>query len=135
MANTHAFFSGVTIDGAADWTAQFLVNDAPKTATEAGKTLISAEVGWPSAAISGGSLTLNGSIASLDNTQKFIEYVGVSFDGLNLALTTSTAPSCVPRTRTSLTKTRRVLATFTLSSSMRSTSGCFYSTSHIPDPL
>lgn len=75
MANTHAFFSGVTIDGAADWTAQFLVNDDPKTATEAGKTLISAEVGWPSDAISGGSLTLNGSIASLENTQKFIECV------------------------------------------------------------
>lgn len=77
MANTHAFFSGITIDGAADWTAQFLVNDEPSTATQAGKTLISAEVGWPSAAISGGSLTLNGSIASLDNMQKFIEYVGL----------------------------------------------------------
>ena len=66
MANTHAFFSGVTIDGAAQWTAQFLVNDEPKAATEAGKTLISAEVGWPSDAISGGSLPkqLNGLIGN-----------------------------------------------------------------------
>ena len=83
MANTHAFFSGVTIDGAAQWTAQFLVNDEPKAATEAGKTLISAEVGWPSDAISGGSLTLNGSIASLENTQKFIEYVHSVFTALS----------------------------------------------------
>jgi len=75
MANTHAFFAGVTIDGAADWIAQYLVNDEPRFVAQASNkpTLINAEVGWPTDAIAGGDLTANGSAASLVNTQKFLD--------------------------------------------------------------
>jgi exo-beta-1,3-glucanase (GH17 family) len=75
MANTHAFFSGINIDGAADWIAQYLINDEPRFVAQASNkpTLLNAEVGWPSNAMAGGDLTLNGSIASLPNLQKFLD--------------------------------------------------------------
>ncbi len=55
MANSHPFFSGVTVDGAAAWTAQYLIDQEPHFATDAGKPLYSAEIGWPTDAIAGGS--------------------------------------------------------------------------------
>jgi exo-beta-1,3-glucanase (GH17 family) len=73
MANTHPFFSGVTIDGAAQWTSEYLVDQEPHYATDANKTLYSAEIGWPTDAIAGGSLNLNGSIASVPNTQILLD--------------------------------------------------------------
>jgi exo-beta-1,3-glucanase (GH17 family) len=73
MANSHPFFSGVTVDAAADWTASYLVTEEPRFATAAGKELYSAEIGWPTDAMAGGSLTLNGSIASIPNAQTLID--------------------------------------------------------------
>lgn len=75
MANTHAFFSGINIGGAADWIAQYLVHDEPRFVAQASNkpTLLNAEVGWPSDAIAGGDLTLNGSIASVPNLQMFLD--------------------------------------------------------------
>jgi hypothetical protein len=72
MANTHPFFSGVTIEGAAQWTAEYLIDQEPSYATQAGKTLYSAEIGWPTDAIPG-DLTANGSIASIGNTQILLD--------------------------------------------------------------
>ena len=54
-------------------TAQYLIDEQPKFATAAGKTLLSAEIGWPTDAMAGGSLTLNGSIASIPNAQKLLD--------------------------------------------------------------
>lgn len=73
MANTHPFFSGVTVEGAAQWTAQYLIDQEPHFATDAGKTLYSAEIGWPTDAMAGGSLSANGSIASIPNTQTLLD--------------------------------------------------------------
>lgn len=89
MANSHPFFSGVTVDGAADWTAQYLIDQEPRYATQAGKPLYSAEIGWPTDAMAGGSfsavvvvviltltagsLTLNGSVASIPDAQTLID--------------------------------------------------------------
>ncbi|KAG8816589.1 hypothetical protein FRC18_000918, partial [Serendipita sp. 400] len=73
MANTHPFFSGINIEGAADWTAQYLIDQEPRYATAAGKTLLSAEIGWPTDAMEGGSLSSNGSIASIPNTQLLLD--------------------------------------------------------------
>ncbi|PVG00457.1 glycoside hydrolase [Serendipita vermifera] len=73
MANTHPFFSGINIEGAADWTAQYLIDEEPRYATAAGKTLYSAEIGWPTDAMAGGSLTLNGSAASIPNAQTLLD--------------------------------------------------------------
>ncbi|CAG7848338.1 Putative glucan endo-1,3-beta-glucosidase btgC; AltName: Full=Endo-1,3-beta-glucanase btgC; AltName: Full=Laminarinase btgC [Serendipita indica DSM 11827] len=76
MANSHPFFSGVTIDGAAIWTAEYLVNEQPHFATDAGKLLLSSEVGWPTDAMATtdpAGLTLNGSIASTANLQTMLD--------------------------------------------------------------
>ncbi|CAG8671531.1 16683_t:CDS:2, partial [Acaulospora colombiana] len=73
MANTHPFFSGINIEGAADWTAQYLIDEEPRYATAAGKTLYSAEIGWPTDAMAGGSLTLNGSAASIPDAQVLLD--------------------------------------------------------------
>lgn len=73
MANSHPFFSGVTAAGAAAWTAQYLIDQEPHFATDAGKPLYSAEIGWPTDAMAGGSLTLNGSAASIPNAQDLLD--------------------------------------------------------------
>jgi hypothetical protein len=50
-----------------------MIDQEPRYATQAGKTLYSAEIGWPSNAMAGGDLTLNGSIASIPNTQTLLD--------------------------------------------------------------
>lgn len=75
MANVHAFFSGVSIADAAAWTYNYLNTDTPSIALKAANhpALYAAEVGWPSAAEPNGSLTLNGSDASMTNMQTFLD--------------------------------------------------------------
>jgi hypothetical protein len=73
MANSHPFFSGATIDAAAQWTAEYVVDQPPMYATQAGKTLYNSEIGWPTDAIAGGDLSANGSIASIPNTQILLD--------------------------------------------------------------
>lgn len=75
FANNHPFFSGVTIQGAAQWTDNYLQTDTPSVALRAANrpTVWQGEVGWPYTAIAGGSLTLNGSAASAANMQIMLD--------------------------------------------------------------
>jgi hypothetical protein len=49
-----------------------MVDQPPMYATQAGKTLYSSEIGWPTNAIAG-DLSANGSIASVANTQILLD--------------------------------------------------------------
>jgi len=75
MANVHPFFSGVGINLAAGWTYEYLETDTPASAKLATNKppIYEAEVGWPGGAFANGSLTLNGSDASLANMQSFLD--------------------------------------------------------------
>jgi hypothetical protein len=71
MANVHPFFAGVNIEDAAGWTWEYLETDTPSVALRASNrpTLYASEIGWPSDAAQNGSLTLNGSSASIEHLQ------------------------------------------------------------------
>jgi exo-beta-1,3-glucanase (GH17 family) len=75
MANDHPFFSGITIDQAAVWAWEYIETNTPALVNQATNhpTLYQGEVGWPSTAIPGGSLSLNGSIASIPDAQEFLD--------------------------------------------------------------
>lgn len=52
-----------------------MTDDLPSIALKATNKplLIQGEVGWPTDAIAGGALTLNGSAASTENSQRFLD--------------------------------------------------------------
>jgi exo-beta-1,3-glucanase (GH17 family) len=81
MANIHPFFSGIDVNGAANWTLQFLTNNVVSTTTNLSPkpSIIISEgklvspsslirsVGWPT-----GSGSINSSVAGVDEMQYFI---------------------------------------------------------------
>jgi len=87
MANIHPFFSGIDVNGAANWTLQFLTNNVVSTTTNLspkpaiiiseGKFVsppsLIGSVGWPT-----GSGSVNSSVAGIDEMQYFIN----TFPGL-----------------------------------------------------
>lgn len=79
MSNVHPFFAGVEVDKAAGWTWDFWTgHDVALTANNASIKQIIAEVGWPSEGGNDcGAATCTsdtqGSIASIDNMNKFME--------------------------------------------------------------
>jgi len=75
MSNNHAFFSGATIQQAAVWAWQYINTDTPSSALKATNQpiLYQGEIGWPTDALPDGSTQLNGSAASLANSQLFLD--------------------------------------------------------------
>ncbi|KAI0342691.1 glycoside hydrolase [Trametopsis cervina] len=75
MANVHPWFANVSIDQAADWTADFFLNTdiaAANNVTNKPQMFI-AETGWPSGSKDVGSLTNGPSLATVDNLQKYLD--------------------------------------------------------------
>lgn len=95
FVNVQAFFGEVTIDEVSEWTHNYMENDQPSVVQEASNhpasfygevrlivdpparavvlILPAVKVGWPSSALPNGSITLNGSIASVDNLQQYLD--------------------------------------------------------------